>query len=86
METLPSTPKKLSLSLEEITLQKEAVKAEIAQQQKIIMAAAYRISAPFTEHSSRIGFLTRTFGTGFTILQGVIFGIKMLRKFRSFFR
>ena len=85
MKTIP--PKKeIILSLEEIALQKDLVKKEIADQKKRVSAAAQRVAAPFIQKSERIGFFSRTLGTSITIMQGVFFGIKMLRKIRTFLK
>ena len=85
MKTIP--PKKeIILSLEEIALQKDLVKKEIADQKKRVSAAAQRVAAPFIQKSERIGFFSRTLGTSITIMQGVFLGIKMLRKIRMFLK
>ncbi len=86
MNTLYPPKKGVILSLDDIALQKDSVKAEIAEQKKKVIASAHHITAPFIQQSERIGFLSRTLGTGFTIIQGVFFGIKMLRKIRSFMK
>ena len=82
----PQPQKEITLSLEEIALQKALVKKEIADQKKRVSAGARRVTAPFVQKSERIGFFSRTLGTGITIMQGVFFGIKMLRKIRSFLK
>ncbi len=86
MNTLPSPQKSIILSLDDIALQKNSIKAEIAEQKKKIAASAQHIAAPFVQQSERVGFFSRTLGTGFTIIQGIFFGIKILRKIRSFIK
>lgn len=82
----PLSPQKVILSLDDIALQKKLIKAEIAGQKTKIVTSAQRIAAPFVQQSERVGFLSRTLGTGFTVIQGVFFGIKMFRKIRSFMK
>lgn len=80
--TLPDNKK---VTLEDITRRKEEVRKEITAQNKVIVSSVRNIFAPEPTDSSTSS-LMRSFNTGMVIFDGVMTGIKIMRKIRAFFR
>lgn len=79
-----STPKKYTL--EDIDLRKKIVLDEIQFQKKAMTTAAREIFAPVAPAATKADALMRSFNTGMAVFDGVMIGVKMIRKIRSYFR
>ena len=78
------TPPKITL--EEITLRKEKLQGEIKAQKKAMTATARDIFAPLAPPTYKADAIMRSFNTGMAIFDGVMTGIKVMRKIREYFR
>lgn len=78
------TPKKYTL--EDIDLRKKTVLNEIQLQKKAMTTTAREIFAPVAPATNKADAIMRSFNTGMAVFDGVMIGIKMIRKIRSYFR
>lgn len=74
------------ITLEDIARRKEEVLIEIRVQKEAMTATAKEIIAPLAPAASAGNTLMRSFNTGMAIFDGVMMGIKIMRKVRSMFR
>lgn len=74
------------ITLEEITLRKEKLLKEIHSQKKAMTATTREIFAPITPVSNKANTLMRSFNTGMAIFEGVMMGIKVMRKVHGYFK
>lgn len=84
MNTNQPAPQKIRL--EDITRRKEELLEEIRSQQEVMTATARSIFAPLVPAASAGNAMMRSFNTGVAIFDGVMLGIKMIRKVRSLFK
>lgn len=84
MNTQQPTPAKITL--EDITQLKLEKLEEIHVQKKIMARTAGRIFAPLAPAASKGDAIMRSFNTGMAIFDGVMMGIKVMRKIRHYFR
>lgn len=82
MNNQPTSPK---ITLDDIARRKEELLEEICAQQKAMATTARNIFAPLAPAASAGGAMMRSFNTGMAIFDGVMLGIKMIRKVRSLF-
>lgn len=73
------------VTLENIALQKAALKEDIRQQKEVIGHCARQIFAPFSPATSKAGSIMQTFHTGMAIFDGILLGMKVMRKIRKVF-
>ncbi len=73
-------------SLEEIKEMKLRAYDELQQQKKALAKSARKLAAPFAPAVHKGNFLMRAFNTGIMAFDGVMLGIKLIRKFRRAFR
>ena len=59
---------------------------ELQLQKKALTKSAHRLIAPFTPAVHKGNSLMRAFNTGMMAFDGVMLGIKLMRKFRRAFR
>lgn len=78
------TPAKITL--EEITLRKEKLLKEIHSQKRAMTATTREIFAPIAPATNKADALMRSFNTGMAVFDGVMMGIKIMRKVRAYFR
>ena len=83
MNTTPTNNPKIAL--EDIIQRKDDLKKEIDAQNKIIIKSVRNIFAPEPATSSA-NSLMKSFNTGLAIYDGVMTGIKIMRKIRVFLR
>ena len=83
MNNQPTTQK---ITLEDIARRKEEVLIELRVQKENMAATAKEIFAPLAPAASAGSSLMRSFNTGMAIFDGVMMGIKIMRKVRSMFR
>ena len=74
------TPQKFTL--EEISLRKKKLLNEIHAQKKTIR----EIFAPIAPANNKADAIMRSFNTGMAIFDGVMLGVKVMRKVRTYFR
>lgn len=82
MNTMPTSNR--SITLEEISKRKAEVKKEIDKQKSIIIECTRDIFTPEPADSG-IGSIMQSFNKGLAIYDGVMMGIKMMRRVRKFF-
>ncbi|CCZ73816.1 uncharacterized protein BN535_03472 [Bacteroides caccae CAG:21] len=86
------TPQKFTL--EEISLRKKKLLNEIHAQKKAMTATKKKatpattreIFAPIAPANNKADAIMRSFNTGMAIFDGVMLGVKVMRKVRTYFR
>ena len=74
------------ITLDDITRLKEEKLAEIRNQKEVMTHTAKRIFAPLAPATSKADSLMRSFNTGMAIFDGVMIGVKVMRKIRLYFK
>jgi len=74
------------ITLEEISERKKILLDEIRTQKTLMTHTAREIVAPLAPAASKTNALMRSFDTGMALFDGVMLGIKFMRKVRSYFR
>lgn len=77
------TPK---LTLENIAQRKKKLQGEIQVQKKEMTATVREIFAPLAPANNKADAIMRSFNTGMAVFDGVMLGIKIMRKIRKYFR
>lgn len=77
------TPAKITL--EEITQRKKKLLNEIQAQKRAMTATTREIFSPLAP-ANKADSLMRSFNTGMAIFDGVVLGIKIMKKMRTYFR
>ena len=78
------TPQKFTL--EEISLRKKKLLNEIHAQKKAMTAKAIALFVHFAPAHNKADAIMRSFNTGMAIFDGVMLGVKVMRKVRTYFR
>lgn len=82
-----NTGKKTNLfTLEAIKAAKYEKLEQIRAKQASILSLTHRITAPVSNIAQNGRSLSKSVGTGMAILQGVITGLQIMRKFQSLFK
>lgn len=83
-----STPTtNVKITLEDISKRKEEIRKEIEVQQSAIIGSIRNIFVPEPSGSaSSASSMMRSFNTGMAIFDGVMTGIKIMRKVKAFFK
>lgn len=76
---LPST-------LDEIRVLKEKALEDVRQQRKTLNATTCKLFAPLAPAASKSSAITRAFHTGMAAFDGLMLGIRLIKKFRKAFR
>lgn len=79
--TLDTTP----ITLESITQQKAALLQQIRMQKEIMTDITRDIFAPVAPATNKANAMMRAFNTGMAVFDGVMLGLKLMKKFRNFF-
>ena len=79
--TLDTTP----ITLESITQQKAALLQQIRMQKEIMTDITREIFAPVAPATNKANAMMRAFNTGMAVFDGVMLGLKLMKKFRNFF-
>lgn len=74
------------ITLEEIARRKEETLEKIRAQQGAMTTTAKKIFAPLAPAASAGNAMMRSFNTGMAIFDGVMMGMKIMKKLRSLFR
>lgn len=78
--------KNTKVTLEEISQRKKELKDEIQAQKQAIAQTARAIFAPLAPAANKTSTLMRSFNTGMAVFDGIMMGIKAMRKLRRYFR
>ncbi len=78
------TPQKLTL--EDISERKRKVLSDIQAQKKAMTATTQEIFSPLAPAATKADSLMRSFNTGMAVFDGVVLGIKVIRKLRRYFK
>lgn len=73
------------VTLEGIAQQKAVLLQQIRMQKEIMTDIARDIFAPVAPATNKAGALMRAFNTGMAVFEGAMLGLKLMKKFRSFF-
>lgn len=79
--TTDTTP----VTLESIARQKAELQQQIRRQKEIMAGLAQEIFAPLEPTANKANAMMRAFNTGMALFDGVVTGMKMMRKFRRLF-
>lgn len=74
------------ITLEDITLRKKELLVEIRTQKYAMTATAREIFAPLVPATNKADALMRSFNTGMAVFDGVMMGVKIMRKVRAYFK
>ena len=81
-----STPTPQKITLEDIAQRKQEILQDIRNQKQAMADTTRRIFAPLAPAASGGSSLMRSLNTGMAIFDGVMLGMKMIRKVRGLFR
>lgn len=84
MNNQPTPPQ--TITLEHIARLKTEKLEEIREQKKAMTRTAQRIFAPLAPATSQADAIMRSFNTGMAVFDGVVMGVKIMKKIRRFFR
>ncbi len=73
-------------TLEDIRQLKQQALTELQQQKKVVAKSAHQLLAPLTPAVKKGNALTRAFNTGMMAFDGVVMGIKLIRKLKKAFK
>lgn len=79
-----NTSKKL-ITLEEISRQKKDVYRQIKEQKQLIQLTATDLFAP-VKSANKVELFMNSVNSGIAVVDGVMTGMKVMRRVRSFFR
>lgn len=82
MDTIPTT---IPASLDSIALQKAEILKQIRLQKVIMTEITHEIFAPVAPAANKTSSMMRAFNTGMAVFDGVMLGIKVMKKFRRLF-
>lgn len=80
-----NTPDTIPATLESIAQQKAALLQQIRMQKEIMTDIARDIFAPVAPAANKAGAMMQAFNTGMAVFDGVMLGLKLMKKFRNFF-
>lgn len=78
---MPAVPE----TLEQLMRQKAALQTQIQVQKVTLARLGSELAAPFTPAAHKGNSLLRAFNRGMAVFDGVMLGLKVMRKFRIFF-
>ncbi len=78
---MPAVPE----TLEQLVRQKAALQAQIQAQKVSLARLGSELAAPFAPAAHKGNSLLRAFNRGMAVFDGVMLGLKVMRKFRTFF-
>ena len=74
------------ITLKEIAERKKELLNEIHARKKAMTAITHEIFAPVAPAANKADAIMRSFNTGMAVFDGVVMGIKIMRKVRAYFR
>ena len=75
----------LPTTLEELTRQKAALLQEIQTQKTTLVRLSQNLVAPLAPAAEKGNSVLHAFNRGMAVFDGVMIGLKLMRKFKSFF-
>lgn len=82
MNNMPDTS---SMTLESIALQKKELRKKIHAQKEIMTDTARELFAPLAPAADKGNAIMRAFNTGMAVFDGLMLGVKLMRKARRMF-
>ena len=79
----PEPAKNTPITLEAITQQKADLLMKIHEQKSIMTDLTRDLFAPLAPAANKTNAVVRAFNTGVAVFDGVMLGMKLMRKFRS---
>lgn len=73
----------LPITLESIALQKAELRKQIQQRKEAMAVLAKDIVAPVTPAAGKAGLMMRAFNTGMAAFDGIMLGLKIIRRMRK---
>lgn len=83
---MSTQPPRQKITLEEIEERKKELLNDIHAQKKAMTATTREIFAPLAPATNKADAIMRSFNTGMAIFDGVVMGIKIMKKIRAYFR
>lgn len=78
-------PDSYSMTLESIALRKKELRKKLHVQKEIMTDTARELFAPLAPAADKGNAIMRAFNTGMAVFDGLMLGVKMMRKVRSMF-
>lgn len=78
-------PDSSSMTLESIALRKKELRKKLHVQKEIMTDTARELFAPLAPAADKGNAIMRAFNTGMAVFDGLMLGVKMMRKVRSMF-
>lgn len=82
---MDNMPLPIPSTLESIALQKAELLKQIRLQKEIMTEITQEIFAPLAPATNKTSSMMRAFNTGMAVFDGVMLGIKVMKKFKSLF-
>lgn len=82
---MDNTTNTVPITLESIARQKAELLQKIRLQREIMTGLTQEIFAPLEPATNKANDMMRAFNTGMALFDGIVLGIKMMRKFRRLF-
>lgn len=76
----------LPITLDEIRALKEKALQDVRQQKKVVNATTRKLFAPLAPAANKGNAIMRAFHTGMAACDGVMIGIRLIKKFQKAFR
>ncbi|WP_307758857.1 hypothetical protein [uncultured Mediterranea sp.] len=76
----------LPVTLDEIRALKEKALQDVRQQKKVVNATTRKLFAPLAPAANKDNVIMRAFHTGMAAFDGVMIGIRLIKKFQKAFR
>ena len=80
-----NTTNTIPVTLESIARQKAELQQKIRLQKEIMTGLTHEIFAPLRPATNKGNAMMRTFNTGMAIFDGIVLGVKMMKKCKRFF-
>ncbi|WP_294605993.1 hypothetical protein [uncultured Bacteroides sp.] len=80
-----NTPDTTYITLESIAQRKEEVRKKLHLQKQIMTDTARDLFAPLAPAADKGNAIMRAFNTGMAVFDGVMLGLKMMKRFRRMF-
>ena len=79
-------PTSQTVTLENIVQRTAQLKKELDQQKEVMTNLTRHMLTPFIPTTTKAGAMMRAFNTGMAIFDGIVLGIKLMKRFRRSFR
>ena len=82
---MDNTTNTTPVTLESIAQKKAMLLQEIRLQKEIMTGLTQEIFAPLEPATNKANAMMRAFNTGMAVYDGIVFGVKVMKKFRKIF-